>query len=109
MEKNIYSGAKVSIRALELVIFLGIAAMVVIIVYLSATGGFDIEFDTAGGSAVATQRIRYGESVVEPIAPTKEGYVFVGWYADEGLTQAVDVANMTVTESTTLYALWEEK
>ena len=109
MEKNIYSRAKVSVRALEFVIFLGIVAMALIIVYLSATGGFDIEFDTAGGSVVATQRLRYGESVIEPIAPTKEGYVFVGWYADEGLTQAVDVANMTVTESTTLYALWEEK
>ena len=109
MEKNIYSSAKVSVRALEFVIALGILAMALVIVYLSATGGFDIKFDTDGGSAVATQRLRYGESVVEPSAPTKEGYLFLGWYADEELTKQVDVSNMTVTESTTLYASWVEK
>ena len=95
MEKNIYSRAKVSVRALEFVIFFGIVVMALVIVYLSANGGFDIKFDTDGGSAVATQRLRYGESVVEPSVPTKEGYVFVGWYADEGFTQKIDVSNMT--------------
>ena len=109
MEKNIYSRTKISVRMLDVVIVLGLVALVAVTVYLSMTGGFNISFDTRGGSEVATQRLRYGESVTQPPQPTKEGYVFLGWYADEGLTKEVDVANMTVTESTTLYASWAEE
>ena len=106
MENNIYKRAKISIRALEIFIFLGLVALALVIVYLSATGGFNVSFDTRGGSEVEAQRLRYGDSVTEPPIPTKEGYVFLGWYADEGLARAVDLENMTVTESTTLYAAW---
>ena len=109
MEKNIYSRTKISVWVLDVVIVLGLIALVAATVYLSVTGGFNISFDTRGGSEVATQRLRYGESVLEPPAPTKEGYVFLGWYADEGLTRKVDVASMTATESATLYASWGEK
>ena len=109
MEKNVYSRARISVRALEIFILLGLVALVFAIVYLSVTGGFDISFDTRGGSEVATKRLRYGQSVLEPPVPTREGYVFLGWYADEGLTRAVDVSEMTVTESITLYASWGEK
>ena len=109
MEKNIYERAKISIKALEIFIILGLVALVVSIVYLSATGGFDINFDTRGGSEVATQRLRYGESIAEPPVPTREGYVFLGWYADEGLTMRVDIDSMIATRSTTLYASWREK
>ena len=109
MEKNIYSRAKVSIALLDAVIFVGLVAIVVLTVYLSMTGGFNISFDTRGGSEVAMQRLRYGQSVSEPPVPTKEGYVFLGWYADEALTKKVDVANMTATENATLYASWGEK
>ena len=106
MEKNIYSRAKVSVGVLDAVIILGIIALVATTVYLSVTGGFNVSFDTRGGSEVKAQRLRYGERVSEPETPSREGYVFLGWYADEGLTRRVDVANMTATESTTLYASW---
>ena len=109
MEKNVYSRAKISIRALEIFIALGFVALIASIVYLSAVGGFDIKFDTRGGSKVETQRLRYGERVTEPSAPTREGYVFLGWYSDEGLTVRVDVESMVATGSTTLYASWGEK
>ena len=110
MEKNVYySRAKISVRVLDTVIVLGLIALVLVTVYLSVIGGFNISFDTRGGSEVATQRLRYGEHVPEPPVPTKEGYVFLGWYADERLTKKVDVTNMTVTSSVTLYASWGEE
>ena len=109
MKKNLYSRAKISVRALEIFILLGLMALVVTIVYLSANGGFDIKFDTRGGSDVETQRLRYGQKITEPPAPTREGYVFLGWYADEGLTKTVDLSSMSATESITLYASWEEE
>ena len=106
MEKNIYSRAKVSVKLLDAVIILGLVALVAVTVCLSVTGGFDISFDTRGGSEVESQRLRYGERVSEPEVPSREGYVFLGWYADEELTRRVDVSKMTATESTTLYASW---
>ena len=109
MEKNIYSHAKISVRVLDIIILVGFVALVVVTVYLSVMGGFNIRFDSRGGSEVDTQRLRYGESVLEPSAPTREGYVFLGWYSDEALTKEVDVANMTATQSITLYALWAEE
>ncbi len=106
MEKNIYSRAKISARALEVFIFFGLLSILLVTVYLSVTGGFNVYFDTRGGSEVASQRLRYGERLCEPLVPTREGYVFLGWYADEGLTQRVEPTQMTVTESTTVYAAW---
>ena len=45
MEKNIYSRTKISVRMLDVVIVLGLVALVAVTVYLSMTGGFNISFD----------------------------------------------------------------
>ena len=39
-----------------------------------------ISFDTQGGSEITPITIRSGESLTLPKTPTKEGYVFDGWY-----------------------------
>jgi uncharacterized repeat protein (TIGR02543 family) len=39
-----------------------------------------VTFDSAGGSAVQSQTLEKGATVEKPDAPTKEGYVFEGWY-----------------------------
>ncbi len=41
---------------------------------------YTVSFDTAQGSAVASQIVAAGERAVLPAAPTKTGYVFDGWY-----------------------------
>lgn len=41
--------------------------------------------------------------------PTKEGYLFVGWYSDSNYTQLVTEINSGTTENITLYAKWEEE
>ncbi len=108
MEKNIYSRARVSVRVLDVFIVMGILAIALSIVYLSVTGGFDVSFDTLGGSEVATERLRYGEAIEEPPAPTREGYAFLGWYEDKNFTRKVDFSTAVATSSRTLYACWEE-
>ena len=108
MEKNIYSRARVSVKALDVFIALGILALAFTIVYLSVTGGFDISFDSLGGSEVASQRLRYGELIEEPLAPTREGYAFLGWYEDRELTKEVDFSSAVATGNTTIYAAWEQ-
>ena len=41
--------------------------------------------------------------------PEKDGFVFVGWYKDETLTQKVEDSKFSLTEDTTLYAKWEKQ
>jgi uncharacterized repeat protein (TIGR02543 family) len=48
----------------------------------------------------------FGEKIVKPSDPTKEGYVFNGWYSDEDKTILWDFDNDIVTANLTLYADW---
>lgn len=69
---------------------------------------YDVTFESNGGSEVAPQRVKEGNNVTEPSAPTRKGYEFVGWFSDETLTTAYDFSQ-PVTEPFTLYAKWTEK
>lgn len=76
----------------------------------SSSGGsryYSVKFNPNGGSAVSNQRIRKGNKLSEPKAPTKNGYSFDGWYLDEELTDAYDFKT-SVTKDFTLHAKWNE-
>ncbi|MEG2541223.1 MAG: InlB B-repeat-containing protein, partial [Clostridia bacterium] len=45
-----------------------------------------IRFEENGGSAVADKKINNGSTMIEPTAPTKDGYKFYGWYDNAELT-----------------------
>lgn len=68
---------------------------------------FTVTFNSNGGSEVAAQTIEEGMTVIEPEEPTLDGHTFMGWYADEALTQEYDFAAV-VTGDVTLYAKWDE-
>ena len=71
---------------------------------------YTVSFNSNGGSAVAAQTPKYfGDLVVQPVAPTRTGYDFKGWYSDAGLTAAWNFASGTVNGNMTLYAKWEIK
>lgn len=66
---------------------------------------YKISFDTNGGSKldyVLVDRMKY---LKEPVAPTKTGYKFDGWYTNEALTAEYDFSER-VTSNMTLYAKW---
>ncbi|MGI6618450.1 MAG: InlB B-repeat-containing protein [Bacillota bacterium] len=67
---------------------------------------YTVTFDACGGSKVESQTVNYRETATEPEPPTKEGYTFAGWYADENLTILFDFATQ-ITADTTVYAKWE--
>ncbi len=108
MEKNIYSGTKISVRVLSAAIFVGLGILGFLIAFLSANGGFEISFDTGGGSDVAPQHLRYGDSIVEPMPPVKEGAEFAGWYTDPSFSEKFDFESAQVESSITVYAAWNE-
>ncbi len=65
-----------------------------------------VDFDTDGGSEIASQYFTPGNVIVEPEAPTKEGYEFDGWwYTEDGFELRWNF-DMTVNEGFTLLAKW---
>ena len=68
---------------------------------------YTVTFDARGGSAVADQTVKEGGAVSKPADPTRDGYVFDGWYRDEACTQVYDFS-ATVEGDLTLYAKWSE-
>ena len=65
-----------------------------------------VTFHTNGGSTVKTQSIVQGTKLSEPAKPTKEDYVFTGWYTDAACTKLYNF-NQTVDTNVTLYAGWK--
>ena len=65
---------------------------------------FSVQFDSKEGTTVGSQSIEYGNPVVRPADPTKEGYTFAGWYLSEMLYDFTTL----VTEDITLTAEWNE-
>ena len=53
------------------------------IIFFAVRGGFNIVYDTDGGSEVAARKVRYGEFLTEPETPYKPGYTFDGWYTEK--------------------------
>ena len=72
------------------------------------SGGLKITFSTGAGSSVLSDSVMNGGKVSRPADPTREGYTFGGWFADEACTQAYDF-DAQVTGPLTLYAKWNEK
>lgn len=55
----------------------------------------------------ASQTVNSGKKIKEPGTPAREGYVFLGWYKDAGLTQEWDFDKDKVGGAMTLYAGWD--
>lgn len=69
---------------------------------------FTVTFNSRGGTDVAAaMNVPRGTLLAAPEAPTREGYTFSGWYADEARTRAWDFASDAVERDLTLYAGWE--
>ena len=65
-----------------------------------------VTFETKGGTAVTAQTVKTGDKVTAPSTPAKTGYLFGGWYTDQGCTKAWDFDADTVKSAMTLYAKW---
>ena len=67
-----------------------------------------VTFESNGGTAIATKRVSENSHLLMPDKPTKEGYIFAGWYEDAGFTKVFDFDSTAITQSMTLYAKWLE-
>lgn len=69
---------------------------------------FSVSFVTDDAGAVDPQIVADGGHAIEPTDPTRDGYVFAGWYSDAGFAEgsAWDFTASTVSAATSLYAKW---
>ena len=68
----------------------------------------DVTFVTNGGTEIEAYKAAYDSKIVAPTEPTKEGFVFLGWYTEAEFTNLYDF-NTIVTSSVTLHANWAAK
>ena len=67
-----------------------------------------MSFNSNGGSNVESVRIVQGCIITAPAPPTKDGFVFSGWFKNEALTNEWNFATDVVSANITLYAAWTE-
>jgi uncharacterized repeat protein (TIGR02543 family) len=71
---------------------------------------YPVHFDTGGGSKIADIELAWGTLITDlQVTPEREGYKFIGWYADENRATEWDFENNFISGETTLYAGWEAK
>ena len=71
---------------------------------LAAKKTYTVTFDSDGGSEVTAQTVEYAAKATQPAAPTKAGYLFLGWYIGE---EKWSFIGYSVTENITLTAKWK--
>lgn len=69
--------------------------------------GFFVTYCSFGGSGVRDEWVAPGKRATAPQPPTREGYVFKGWYTDKEWKNPYNFTS-AVTADITLYAKWEE-
>ena len=89
-----------------------IAVCLSLSVLLSGCGSsaeYTVNFDgSSAGSSYPSQTVQSGKTVTSPGNPTRDGYEFLGWFQDAGLTQPWDLSADKVKSDMTLYAGWDK-
>lgn len=65
---------------------------------------YTVKFDSAEGSKVASKTVEKGNTIAKPSDPTRNGYVFIGWYNGN---QKFDFKTK-ITSNITLTAKWKK-
>ena len=105
--RGLYRHVNISVKALDRIIIACIAVILIVVALELRNPGFTITFDSRGGTDVPSHNQMYGQLLEAPEPPTREGYVFTGWYTDAGCYELWDIQEDTIQADMTLYAGWE--
>ncbi len=67
---------------------------------------YSVVFDTGIQEEATSVSVLNGKTIAKPADPTREGQLFLGWYADKNYQKLYNFGSETVTKDTTLYAQW---
>ena len=68
---------------------------------------YQVTYEVNGGSAITPATVLNGKTLSKPADPKKDGYYFIGWYADADFTTPFAFDATPITENITLYARFE--
>ena len=106
--RGLYRNVNISVKSLDRIIAVCIAVILIVVALELRNPGFQITFDSRGGTDVPVQSQMYGELLDETEIPTREGYIFTGWYTDSSCFEQWDIDTDTVQSDMTLYAGWQK-
>ena len=86
-------------------ILLAIITCIIILIMLKHWK-YKVVFKNNGGTRVKTRKFKKTEPIVMPSAPTKQGYIFGGWYTDKNLTKRFVQYRITKRKNIKLWAKW---
>lgn len=72
----------------------------------ASSDNYTVTFNSQGGSTVSNISSAYNSTITAPVAPTKTGYTFGGWYKEATCINAWNFTTDKVMANTTLYAKW---
>lgn len=104
--RGLYEHVHISVKALDAIILVCIAVIVIVLAMDMRNPGFTITFDSKGGTDVPAHNQMYGQLLELPEPPTREGYAFSGWYRDYACDDPWNVETDTISQDLTLYAGW---
>ena len=78
--------------------------LIIIVIFLLFWPRYEVKFDTKGGSEIETVMVRWRGKVKRPEDPTREGYIFAGWYYGE---EEFDF-DTAITKDMLIEAEWED-
>ena len=106
--KGLYKGVNVSVRTLNIIIIACVLLIIALVAMDLQDPGHTITFDAMGGTVVVPQEQMYGEALILPEPPTREGYAFTGWFKDYACYEPWNIDTDTIQSEMTLYAGWEK-
>ena len=88
----------------NILIILGIFVFLlfILLAFFCTAKEYKVTFDTDGGSQVSSIMVKKYRKISPPEDPTKEGYIFDGWYLDD---EEFDF-DTRITKGLTLKAHW---
>lgn len=69
---------------------------------------YTVNYEVNGGQAMEAVTVLNGKTVAKPADPARDGFVFIGWYADSEFKTPFAFNADPVTADMTLYARWSE-
>ena len=67
---------------------------------------YTVYFNSQGGTGVGAVSAQMNSTIAEPGQPSRQGYVFGGWFKESGCYNAWNFTSDRVTGNTTLFAKW---
>lgn len=106
--RGLYRYVKIPVKVLDAIIVVCIVVILIVFALEMRNPGFNVKFDSNGGSDVPAQSHMHGQLLDEPEVPSRQGYTFIGWFKDPNCDIPWDMETDVVESDMELYAGWQK-